>query len=107
MKKHDVVLGQVYAVKVSGRIQPVRIIAESPYGGWVGRNEQTGREIRIRSAAKLRARLEKNGGGWRVARNKKAPQAPPSEPPSQQRPTGKGGTYAAPHSQGATPPPPA
>jgi hypothetical protein len=51
----------VYAVKVSGRIQPVRLIAESPYGGWVGRNEHTGREIRIRSAAKLRARLEKQG----------------------------------------------
>ena len=49
MKKRDVELGQVYAVKVSGRIQPVRLIAESPHGGWVGRNEQTGREIRIRS----------------------------------------------------------
>jgi hypothetical protein len=54
MRRRDVVLGQVYAVKVSGRIQPVRLIAESPYGGWVGRNEHTGREIRIRSA-KLRA----------------------------------------------------
>ena len=42
MKKRDVVLGQLYAVKVSGSIQPVRVIAESPYGGWVGRNEKTG-----------------------------------------------------------------
>ena len=57
MKQRDVVLGQVYAVKVSGRIQPVRVIAESPYGGWVGRNEETGREIRIRSAQKLRYKL--------------------------------------------------
>jgi hypothetical protein len=54
MKKRDVVVGQVYAVKVSGRIQPVRVIAESPYGGWVGCNLQTGREVRIRSAARLR-----------------------------------------------------
>ena len=54
MKKSDVVLGQVYAVKVSGRIQPVRVVSESTYGGWVGRNLQTGREVRIRSAARLR-----------------------------------------------------
>jgi hypothetical protein len=74
MKKHEVILGQVYAVKVSGRIQPVRLVAESPYGGWVGRNEQTGREIRIRSAAKLRARLEKSGEGWKLARNRAFPE---------------------------------
>jgi hypothetical protein len=54
MKKRDVVLGQVYAVKVSGAVVAVRLVAESPHGGWVGRNERTGREIRIRSAAKLR-----------------------------------------------------
>ena len=65
MKKRDVVLGQVYAVKVSGRIQPVRLIALSPHGGWLGRNEQTGWEIRIRSATKLRARLEKHRDRWR------------------------------------------
>jgi hypothetical protein len=93
MKKNDVVLGQVYAVKVSGRIQPVRIIAESPYGGWVGRNEQTGREIRIRSAAKLRARLEKNGESWRLARNHQTPQAPQGDHPFQQGLTEKGVPY--------------
>jgi hypothetical protein len=49
MKQRDVILGQVYAVKVSGRIQPVRVVAESPYGGWIGRNEQSDHEIRIRS----------------------------------------------------------
>jgi hypothetical protein len=54
MKKRDVVLGQVYAVKASGRIQQVRVEAESTHGGWVGRNLQTGREVRIRSAARLR-----------------------------------------------------
>jgi hypothetical protein len=76
MKKREVVLGQVYAVKVSGRIQPVQVIAESPYGGWVGRNEQTGREVRIRSAAKLRSRLEKIDGKWRPETEPRpAPQA--------------------------------
>jgi hypothetical protein len=44
----------VYAVKVSGRIQSVRLVAESPHGGWVGRNLHTGRAVRIRSAARLR-----------------------------------------------------
>jgi hypothetical protein len=67
MKKRDVVLGHVYAVKVSGCIQPVRVVSESPYAGWMGKNENTGREIRIRSAAKLRARLERIDGKWRLA----------------------------------------
>ena len=67
MRRRDVVLGQVYAVKVSGRIQPVRLVSESPYGGWVGKNEATGRDIRIRTAAKLRVRLEKIDSKWRRA----------------------------------------
>jgi hypothetical protein len=54
MRKQDVELGQVYAVKVSGRIHTVRLVTVSAFGGWVGRNEKTGREVRIKSAAKLR-----------------------------------------------------
>ena len=54
MKKKDVVIGERYAVKVSGFIATVRVIGESPYGGWIGCNETTGRKIRIRSAARLR-----------------------------------------------------
>jgi hypothetical protein len=54
MKKNDVLIGQTYAVKVSGQIRPVKLTAESPYGGWIGRNMQSGREVRIKSAAKLR-----------------------------------------------------
>ena len=90
MKQRDVVLGQVYAVKVSGRIQPVRLIALSPYGGWVGRNEQTGRQIRIRSAAKLRARLEKHGDRWKLAAN---PQSQPAPQAGQQELTDRGVPY--------------
>jgi hypothetical protein len=59
MKQRDVVLGEVYAVKVSGSIQPVRLVAESPHGGWIGRNLRTGRKIRIRTAAKLRCPLKR------------------------------------------------
>jgi hypothetical protein len=93
MKKQDVVLGQVYAVKVSGRIQPVRLIAESAYGGWVGRNEETGRDVRIRSAAKLRARLEKIDGKWRLALKKQAQPPPEDDSQFQQELTDRGVPY--------------
>lgn len=54
MKKKDIEIGAFYACKVSGSIVPVRITSESPHGGWLAVSEKTGREIRIRSAAKLR-----------------------------------------------------
>jgi len=54
MKKADVEIGSTYIVKVSGVLAKVRITGESPYGGWNGRNLATGREVRIRSAARLR-----------------------------------------------------
>ena len=54
VKRQDVQIGSTYIVKVSGVLAKVRITGESPYGGWVGRNLATGREIRIRSAARLR-----------------------------------------------------
>jgi hypothetical protein len=81
MKKRDVVLDQVYAVKVSGRIQQVRLVAENPHGGWVGRNLQTGREIRIRSAARLRYPVQQ------------APQNPQAEQQFQQELTERGVPY--------------
>ena len=70
VRKADVVIGQIYAVKVSGRIAPVRIYAFkifTSYGrgggptyrrGWYGHNLNTDRDIAIRSAAKLRNRLQ-------------------------------------------------
>ena len=54
MKKTDVQCGARYVVKVSGKLVPVQITGESPFGGWVGLNVETGRTIRIRSAARLR-----------------------------------------------------
>jgi len=54
MKKQDVQIGSTYIVKVSSVLAKVRITGESPYGGWRGTNLATGREIRIRSAARLR-----------------------------------------------------
>lgn len=54
MLKKDVELGKTYIVKVSGHLVPVTLTSTEEYGGWWGRNERTGREIRIKSAAKLR-----------------------------------------------------
>jgi len=55
MKKDDVKVGQEYLVKVSDRVVPVRIDAEHASGkGWVGTNIVTGRQVRIKSAQRLR-----------------------------------------------------
>jgi|HubBroStandDraft_1064217.scaffolds.fasta_scaffold1960916_1 hypothetical protein len=54
MKKQDVQIGGLYVVKVSGNMAVVKITGESPYGGWDGRNVHTGRDVRIRTAARLR-----------------------------------------------------
>ncbi len=55
MRKRDVRVGAVYVVKVSEREVPVEIRREALYGkGWIGRNLTTGREVRIRSAQRLR-----------------------------------------------------
>lgn len=66
MKKNEVELDGVYITKVSGRLVPVRILRESPYGGWDATNLATGRAVRIRSAARLRSRANgayRAGGG--------------------------------------------
>jgi hypothetical protein len=54
MKKNEITIGGVYAAKVSGKVVPVKITGESPYGGWDAVNTQTRRAVRIRSAARLR-----------------------------------------------------
>jgi hypothetical protein len=54
MKKSEVVIGRHYKCRVSGVITVVKILAESPYGGWTAKNIKTGREVRIKSAQKLR-----------------------------------------------------
>ena len=54
MKKAEVVIGQVYDVKVSGSMCRVRITAENPRGGWIGINIRTGFTVRIKSAQRLR-----------------------------------------------------
>ena len=55
MQKHKVKVGSTYIVKVSGTLARVRITREHARGGWYGTNLATGREIRIRTAARLRS----------------------------------------------------
>ena len=54
MKTQDVQTGSTYIAKVSAVLAKVRITGTSPYGGWNAVNLATGRQIRIRSAARLR-----------------------------------------------------
>ena len=58
MKKADVSIGGRYFAKVSGNVVTVRIHSESQYGGWNATNTATGREVRIRSAQRLRGAVQ-------------------------------------------------
>ena len=54
MKKANVEIGKEYVVKVSGKLQIVKLISENERGGWNGINVTTKRSIRIKTAARLR-----------------------------------------------------
>lgn len=54
MKKYVVKTGEVYQVKVSGKLANVRIIGGNPHGGWDGINLTTNKQVRIKSGARLR-----------------------------------------------------
>ena len=58
MRKRDVELGGLYLAKVSNRLVPVRVKSESRFGGWDAVNQKTGRDVRIKSAQRLRRRLD-------------------------------------------------
>ena len=58
MNAKDVKLGNVYLVKVSDKLTKVRIHSKSKYGGWDGMNLETKRQVRIKTAARLRCLLE-------------------------------------------------
>lgn len=63
MKKKDVQIGKTYLAKISGRVVPVAVVRESQYGGWDGINLTTNREVRIKSAAKLRQEVTNGTNG--------------------------------------------
>lgn len=58
MRKEDVEIGGRYRAKVSRKLTVIRIVAPAAFGsGWVAVNEQTGRAVRVKSAARLRERV--------------------------------------------------
>jgi len=59
MKKDEVKVGQTYRVKVSGKIADVRITGENRHGGWDGVNVATNRQVRIKSAQRLRSVVQR------------------------------------------------
>lgn len=54
VRKRDVENGGRYVAKVAGGLTVVKIVRESPHGGWEAVNERTGRAVRIKSAQRLR-----------------------------------------------------
>ena len=57
MQKQNIKAGSTYIVKVSGTLARVLITREHARGGWYGTNLATGREIRIRTAGRLRSEV--------------------------------------------------
>ena len=55
MKKKDIIIGETYIAKISGRLAQVRIDWEAELlGGWFALNLDTGHSVRIKTAARLR-----------------------------------------------------
>ena len=68
MRRAQIEMGGVYEVRVSGTLVPVRIRSEHWKSGWDGVNVLTGREIRIRTAGRLRRAMtdeEVDAAVWR------------------------------------------
>lgn len=60
MKKGEVQIGAVYLVKVSNQLVPVRIDRKHPDKGWFGTNLKTNRVIHIKSAGRLREKIDQS-----------------------------------------------
>ncbi len=99
MKKSDVKIGATYLVKVAGNLAPVKITREHDGGGWDGASVKTGKTIRIKSAQRLRKRLDDDAP---VAT--KAAKAAKDARPASKRDTGeRGATGGQRHAKAAKP----
>jgi hypothetical protein len=78
MKKNEVQIGQTYLAKVSDKVVPVRIDAESRHGGWDATNMSTNKRVRIKSAQRLRGEVK--AGGKAKTDNAERPSTPTAEP---------------------------
>jgi hypothetical protein len=63
MKKREAKIGGTYAVRMGDVLVPVRLDRESRYGGWEATNLRTSRQIRIKTAQRLRFEVEQTPEG--------------------------------------------
>ena len=59
MKKNEITIGGRYVAKVSGKLTTVCVVQANPMGGWDAINKETGRGVRVRTAARLRRRVDR------------------------------------------------
>ena len=59
MTKDEIKIGGTYLAKVTDRVVPIRIDAENRHGGWDATNLVTNKQIRIKSAQRLRGPADK------------------------------------------------
>jgi len=72
MKAEQVEIGGVYVMKVTDKEAQVRIDREHENGGWIGTNLSTNRSVRIKSARKLRRKVQGAGDDAGVAETMQA-----------------------------------
>ncbi len=73
MRKAQIEVGGVYEVRVSGNLVPVRIRGKHYISGWDAENVLTGREIRVRTAARLRRAMSEDQVQDALTRHQKRP----------------------------------
>ena len=102
MKAADIHVGATYAAKISDKVVPVRIVQEKWMGdkltGWTGVNTATNRPVQIKSAAKLRHRVEDDHSeqsGPDDPAGSPAPGDAPADKPAKGGKGGKNGPAAA------------
>jgi hypothetical protein len=94
MKKSTIKAGEVYQVKVSGKLAQVRIIGGNPHGGWDGINLATKKQVRIKSGARLRKPISEKAK--EAAQEQTKTTTPPHTPPQVQTQTDESSTTASP-----------
>lgn len=60
MKVSEVQIGKTYTARITDRVVPVRLEAEHPSGGWRATNLATNKQVRIKSATKLREEVQRS-----------------------------------------------
>jgi len=92
MKKNEVKIGGVYVAKVTNKLVQVRIDAENRYGGWDATSLATGKKVRIKSPARLRAAAGEDAFAPTAKKDesdKKAKDEPATQPAETSAPKGE------------------